>query len=374
MRILFAGGGTGGHIYPLIAVARELKKASSENNVPIELHYLGSIDQYSKELAKEGVKLHSIATGKLRRYFSLLNFLDVPKFFWGLLQSFFKLLFIMPDAIFSKGGTGAFPVVFAGWFYFIPSLIHDSDAVPGLNTLLSSWFAKKVAVSFEVAEKYFNPKKIILTGNPVRKEILGGGDKPSAKASLGFPETEPLLLILGGSQGSKRINETVASILGELVKFTGVLHQTGLANFEEAKKLSGAVLVDTPVGSELSHRYLPLAYLGEEQMGQALSAADLAVARSGSGTVFELAAAGLPAILVPLGKGADQHANAYAFAELGAGTVIQEGNLSPQVLLNQIRSFLGSPKDLASMSRAGKTLFKPDAAEQLAGEILLLTA
>ena len=374
MRLVLTGGGTGGHIYPLIAVTRELKRVSAENNIPLELHYLGPIDQYSKELAKEGVELHSITTGKIRRYFSVLNFLDIPKFFWGLFQSFLKLLILMPDVIFSKGGTGAFPVVFAGWFYFIPSLVHESDAIPGLNTLLSSWFAKRVALSFESAEKYFNPKKIILTGNPIRKETVGNGDKPSAKEALGFQSNTPLLLVLGGSQGSKFLNETVASILSELIKITQVLHQTGLANFEEAKKISAAVMVDVPVGSELSHRYLALPYLNEEKMRQALSAADMAVARAGSGTVFELAASGTPAILVPLGQGADQHANAYAFAGLGAGTVIEERNLSSQVLLNQIKSFLASPKDLLAMAKQGKAFFKPDAAKELAQEILVLAA
>lgn len=372
MRILLAGGGTGGHIYPLIAVVRELKKASADNNFPIDLHYLGPKDQYSKELEKEGVKLHYLSTGKIRRYFSIMNILDIPKFFWGLFQAFFKLLFLMPDAIFSKGGTGAFPVVFAGWFYFIPSLIHESDAVPGLNTLLSGFFAKKIALSFESSGRYFNPKKTILTGNPVRREVVGGVDKASAKSALGFPQDSPLVFVLGGSQGSKRINETFISILGELIKSTGVLHQTGLANFEEIKKLSEAVLTDVPVGSELTHRYLPLAYLGQDEMREAYSAADLAVARSGSGTIFELAASGTPAILIPLGEGEDQHANAYEFAKLGAGTVIEERNLTPQLLLNQIKAFLGSPKDLSAMSKAGKSFFKPDAAEQLAGEIILL--
>lgn len=374
MRILLAGGGTGGHVYPLIAVVRELKKASADNNFPVDLHYLGPKDQYSKELEKEGVKLHHLSTGKIRRYFSMMNILDVPKFFWGLFQAFFKLLFLMPDAIFSKGGTGAFPVVFAGWFYFIPSLIHESDAVPGLNSLLSSFFARKIALSFEPSGRYFNPKKIILTGNPVRKEVIGNIDKLSAKAALGFQQNSPLILVLGGSQGSKRVNETVLSILEELVKSTGVLHQTGLANFDEVQKLSKAILTDVPVGSELAHRYLPLAYLNQDEMREAYSAADLAVARSGSGTIFELAASGTPAILIPLGESADQRANAYDFAKLGAGTVIEERNLTPQLLLNQIKAFLGSPKDLGAMSKAGKSFFKPDAAEQLAGEIFLLTA
>jgi UDP-N-acetylglucosamine--N-acetylmuramyl-(pentapeptide) pyrophosphoryl-undecaprenol N-acetylglucosamine transferase len=370
-RILLTGGGTGGHIYPLIAVVRELKKASLENNFPLDLHYLGPLDQYSKELIVEGVKLHSLATGKIRRYFSFQNIMDVPKFFWGVFQSFFKLLFIMPDVIFSKGGTGAFPVVFAGWFYFIPSLIHDSDAVPGLNTLLSSWFAKKIALSFESASKYFNSKKIILTGNPVREAILGAGDKPSAKTALGFPPDSPLIFVLGGSQGSKKVNEAILGILEELLKFTGVLHQAGPANFEEVKKFSQAVLSGISVGSELRRRYLPLDYLNQDQMKQAYAAADVAVSRAGSGSVFELAANGVPAILIPLGN-ADQHANAYAFAGVGAGTVIEEGNLTPQLLLNQIKAFLGSPKDLVAMSKAGKALFKPDAAERLAEEVLLL--
>lgn len=407
LRIALAGGGSGGHVYPLLAVAEALERSSVEKKRYIKLRYFGPADNYKNILRNAGIECSPIISGKLRRYFSLLNVVDIPKFFIGLVQVFFKLFWFMPDAVFSKGGTGAFQVVFAAWFYRIPVIIHESDAEPGLNNLLSARFAKRIAVSFERARTYFNPRKTALTGTPMRKALLG--EKPSkeqAKQELGFASDQPLILILGGSQGARRINELVILDLKELMQITQILHQTGTANFSEVQKLSQAALLDVAVKIEINphtfqegiqpreenrtfameiaqqnhrasegvgikNRYQAIPYL-EHNMKEALSAADLVVGRAGSGTIFEIAAFSKPAILIPLQESVNGHqiVNAYEFAKTGAAIVIEEVNLLPGIFLAQIRESLKNPELLAKMSLASQRFFKPQGTEIIAEEIL----
>ena len=172
MRILFAGGGTGGHIFPIIAVARQLKKIYAPNKNNLEMFFLGA-GQFSKNiLEQEGIVVKTILAGKLRRYFSFKNFFDLLKIPFGLLKSLVYVYIWMPDIIFSKGGYDSLPVVLVGWIYRIPVLIHESDTVPGLANKLSSKFAKKIGVSFSSAKKYFPQKKTALIGNPIRAKII----------------------------------------------------------------------------------------------------------------------------------------------------------------------------------------------------------
>ena len=168
----------------------------------LSLTYLGPNDHYAALFKKAGMAVNSVAAGKIRRYFSFQNIADIPKFFIGFFQALAKLYVIMPDVIFSKGGTGAFPVVLAGWFYRIPVVIHDSDAKPGLTNLASSFFAKRIFISFDAAAKYFNPNITSRSGVPVRVALFANPTtKELAKETLGFDPAKPLLLVLGGSQG-----------------------------------------------------------------------------------------------------------------------------------------------------------------------------
>ncbi len=204
LKIVLTGGGSGGHVYPLIAVAEAISKTAVQEKRIVELHYLGPKDEWSERLKIFGFEIHSIMGAKLRRYFSPLNFFDFFKFFIGFFQAFGKLLFLMPDVIFSKGGNSGLAVVVAGWFYRIPVVIHESDAVPGATNSISARFASKICVSFEAALAYFNPKKTILTGNPIRSGILEDlMMQRDAKEHLGFNPAQLLTLILGGSQGSE---------------------------------------------------------------------------------------------------------------------------------------------------------------------------
>lgn len=373
IRIVLAGGGTGGHIYPLLAVAEELSRLAAANGEMVDLHYIGSAGSLEKEISEAGIKTHPIMSGKFRRYFSLMNIVDIPKILIGFVQAFLKMYAVMPDAVFSKGGPGALQAALAAWFYRIPILVHESDAYPGLTNLLSSRLARKVAISFPAVSAYFPPPKIVLTGNPIRPSLGSGRvDQISAKEVLGFDTQKPLLLVLGGSQGSVSVNDFVISTLKELLPETQVLHQTGAANFALSEKLARAALVDVSVAAEVKNRYKPVSYLGPKEMSYALSAADLVIARAGSGTIFEIASFGKPSILIPLPEAAGDHQreNAYAYAAAKAAFVIEEANFSPQILLSQLKKVLGSPELSRAMSDGAKAFAKPQAAETLALELL----
>ena len=375
IKALLTGGGSGGHVYPLVAVAQELKRLAIEKGLIVELHYLGPNDEYATTLQNETIELHSLVSGKLRRYFSLANIVDVPKFFFSFFQALAKVFWLMPDIVFSKGGTGALPVVFAGWFYRIPVVIHESDAMPGLTNLLSSRFASRIAVSFERALNYFNQRKTACIGSPIRPKLLKDRpEKGAAKEELGFDPKEPLLLILGGSQGSRRIDEFIVAHLPGLMKETQILHQTGLAKYAEIEKLARAALMGVPIKTEVSHRYQALGYL-DQNMKAAFAAADLVVSRAGSGTIFEIAAYAKPSILIPLLESANDHqrVNAYEYAKTGAAIVIEESNLLPGIFLNQVRDVLKNKTLANKMSLAAGKFFKPGAAEIIAQEILAIT-
>ncbi len=371
-RVAFTGGGSGGHIYPLIAVAEALQRRLSALVAPAEFHYLGPRDAYSALLAEKGVMMHPIASGKVRRYASADNFLDAPKFVIGFFQALWEFYFIMPDVVFSKGGTGAFPVVVAAWFYRIPVAIHDSDAQPGLTNRASARFATRVFLTFPRAAAFFDPQRTMVVGAPLRTELLSDPvERGAAKEIMGFDKTRPLTLVLGGSQGAQRINEFVLANLPQFVAETQVLHQAGVANFAEVEKLSKAALQDLPPES---FRYVPVAYLSGEQgndMATALAAADLVVARSGS-SVCELARFGLPAILVPLAESANDHQriDAYEFADAGAAIVSEEENLLPGIFFSELKKIIEDNDLRMRMSAASTKFFIPGAAEKIAEELI----
>lgn len=375
IKILFTGGGSGGHIYPLIAVYEELISVVKELKIEAQYFYMGQKDDWSKFIEEKGIKTSYILGGKIRRYFSFLNFLDFFKIIFSFIQAFFKVFFIMPDVVFSKGGPGALPVIFASWFYRIPVIIHESDAKPGLANLVSSLFAKKIAISFEDAKNYFNPSKIILTGNPIRNELLKQKiDKKLAKENLGFNPDTPLLFIVGGSQGAKIINDIILESLTELLQFTQILHQTGESNLAEVEKLSRTAILDLPIKIEAKNRYEAIGFLDIDKMILALSAADLVVSRAGAGSIFEIAVFGKPSIIIPITNSANNHQrlNAYAYKESGAAIVIEEDNLLKGVFLHEIKSILNDASIYEKMSKSALVFSKPDASKNLAIEIIKL--
>jgi len=375
LRILFAGGGTGGHIYPILAVAEELR--ISGDNMEMDLRYFGVPGNYKKFLEAKGIKVSGIFSAKLRRYSDIRNLIDILFFLpLSCIQALWKVFWFMPDILFSKGGPGALPVVLACRLYRIPVIIHDSDSIMGLANKLSSHFAQRIAVSFssateDLAQK--NPKlsgKTALIGNPVRRSLLSAVvDSQAAKKLFGFDSEKPVILVIGGSQGAVKINNFIVETAAELVKKFQILHQTGIKNFDSAKTELNSILQNFSEEEKKNYKLIP--YF-EKDMADAYSAADLVVSRASSGSIFEIAFFGKPSILIPLPEevvGVHQTKNAYEYAKTGAGIVIEEPNLKQNLFMAQLEKIFLNPERFKSMSAAAKQFSKPQAGKMIAEEI-----
>ena len=382
IRILFTGGGTGGHIYPILAVAEELKKNSNLKGIKLKFKYIGAPGNYRYFISTNGILVSKIFSAKWRKYFDIRNFLDIPLFILSIIQAFWKVFWYMPDVLFSKGGPGSLPVVLSCWFYRVPIIVHESDAFPGRSNQLAFRFASRIGISFESTAKYFKnqkngeklAEKTALIGNPVRLSLL---DKPLergiAKKVLGINPEKKLILILGGSQGAAKINDFFTEIAPELIKEYAVLHQTGIKNFEEIKASLNFTLKNYTGEEKANYKIIP--YF-EKDMGDAYSAADLIVSRAGSSLIFEIAAFNKPAILIPLPENIaandHQRKNAYEYAKAGAAIVIEENNLDKGNFLTQIKKLSENPDALNSISESAKNFSKINAAKIIAEEILKL--
>lgn len=372
MKILFTGGGTGGHVFPIIAIVREIrriypKKLASRQGGDLEFYYMGPKDELNLiYLSQEDFKIKTIVSGKIRRYFSWKNFIDIIfKIPFGTIQSFFLLLETRPDLVFSKGGSGSIAVTYSARFLGIPVFLHESDVVPGLSNQTTAKWAKKIFISFPKTE-YFDPKITTLTGNPIRKEILEG-DKQAAAEIFNLTLSKPIFLIIGGSQGAEAINDFVLLVLDNLLKEFEVIHVTGKENLKET--VAEAQVVEE---KDLDKYYHPVGFLDEEKMKHAYKAADLIASRSGSGSIFEIAALGKPSILVPLPSAAGDHQskNAYAYADTGAAMVIEQENLTPNFFMENIQLLFLHQEKLEEMKQAALAFAKPLAARAIAREIL----
>ncbi len=373
LRIIFAGGGTGGHIYPIIAVSEKLREWAERNGFAPDLRYFGNSGVFKEALMAGNIRISRVAESKLRRYFSILNFVDVFKFVFSVFQCLWKIYWFMPDAVFSKGGPGSLPVVLVCFFYNIPIVIHESDTVPGLANKLASRFARVVELAFGSAAKHF-PKfrgKMDVVGNPVRSEILQHFEQADAKAALGFDPNKPLLLVFGGSQGSNRMNDFIIGNLEPLLLKFQILHFVGREKFPDYKNQYDFITKNfSPIllGSYKFFNYL------DKEMAKAMAAADLIVARGGAGAIFEIAAKGKPSIIVPFPEASADHQkeNGYAYASTGAAVVIEQENLLPSIFLNQAEKILMDPEVKAKMSAAATAFYQADAADRISVDILEL--
>lgn len=365
MKIVFTGGGTLGHILPSVSVVRELRRAYP--NPSLKIYYLSPKHEYGEVLlAEEKVQIKRIISGKIRRYFDWQNILDIFKIPLGVFQALWHLFFLAPDLVFSSSGYGAFPVSLAAFLLRIPLILQESDIMPGLCSKISSRFAFQVFTSF-VETKYFPKEKTIFLGNPVRRELFENGSKQKAKELFSLQADKPLLLILGGSQGSKSINNLMLEILPELLKNFEILHQTGPNNIKQVATEGLAFL-----NEKTKPYYHVLPFLNEEQQKHALFAADLIISRAGSGALFEIAAAKKPSILVPLPNSAQDHQvkNGYVFAEAGACEVIEEQNLKPNFFLQRLGLMVSDRETMAKMAENAGYFAKPEAGRQIANFIL----
>ncbi len=373
---MVTGGGSGGHIYPIIAVVTELQLEAAKQNIDLEVRYLGSAGMYKKLLEDNNLKVSGILLSKIRRYKFWSNFLEIPKFIFSLFQALWGVYWFMPDVLFSKGGPGSVPVVLAASFYRIPIVIHESDSVPGLSNKLAGKHAKVIAISYAGVAKYFpaNQKnqQIVLTGNLIRRSLFTNIQftREQYKRRLGFDPAKPLIFIYGGSQGSQRINNFIIKNLPLILEVGQVYHQTGKENYNEVLNAAIGALAAVPEGLKSSYKAVP--YLNSDaEVQAAYIASDLVISRAG-GQIFEIGGFGRPSILIPLPESAQDHqrTNAYEYEAAGAGVVIEEDNLATNLFLNKVIEILSNKEKTDKMIEAAKAFYKPDAALNLAKIIL----
>lgn len=367
-KIIFTGGGTGGHVFPLVSIVRNLKKQSA-NDDDFEMYYIAPKDNIPDfNFTQEGLKTKYIFAGKLRRYMDLksilLNLVDIIKIPIGVVQSLWHFLVISPDIVFSKGGYGSVPVTIAASILRVPVILHESDAVPGLANKIVSRFSTEVFVAFNDT-KGVSPNKKFVVGNPVRESVLGGKREDGIKR-FNLSGERPVILIMGGSQGSERINDTVLAILTQLLKDFEVIHQCGRLNIQEVKNE-----VDAFLPEDIKKYYHPYSFFNENQLRDAYASANLVVSRAGAGSIFEILANHKPSILIPLPEAAQNHQveNAYRVARSGAAIVMEEENLTPHFFLERVKSLFFPPTQLKEMKENTSHFSKPEAGRILAAYV-----
>ena len=372
MRILLVGGGSGGHVYPVIAIASALKERSGD----VELMLLGD-DKFMRQAAQEnGIKFRSILAGKLRRYFSFLAILDIFKFPVGFLQSLWHIFWFMPDAVFAKGGYVSIMPALVAKLYFIPLYIHESDSTPGLANKLLGRLAYKIFISFQITSAHFNQSKTVLTGNPVRKELLSG-DRQTAAKLFGLSTDKKTIFVYGGSQGSQAINKMILESLVMMVgKGLQIIHQCGLGQYDAVKSEVDRIIKEGEgsYADSVKQNYKFLAFFNTQQLAAAYALADVVVSRAGAASIAEIAMLGKPAIFIPLSTKAsrgEQVTNAVELAKYGAIT-IEEENLTPHIVISQIE-YLLRPEKYQEVSQKIKSFAMPEAADKIADAILSIS-
>jgi UDP-N-acetylglucosamine--N-acetylmuramyl-(pentapeptide) pyrophosphoryl-undecaprenol N-acetylglucosamine transferase len=369
MKLVFTGGGSGGHFYPIIAVIEKLRKSIKEHKLLDPKIYYMATDAYDPHtLFEQGIEFREVPAGKRRIYFSISNLFDIFKTIRGVMSALFQLFSIYPDVVFGKGGFSSFPTLFAAKILRIPVIIHESDSVPGRVNQWAGKFAQKIAVSYPEAAKYFEEGKVAFTGNPVREEIKDSL-KTGAYEFLKMESSLPTLLFMGGSQGSEKINDALLGTLGTLVEKYQIIHQTGKYNYKDVQNAADVILTKSP----FKNRYRAFDYLNDLSMRMSAGVADLVISRAGS-TIFEIAGWGIPSIIIPIAESNGNHQveNAFNYARTGACIVLEEHNLAPHILASEIEKVMSDKNKLDTMAKKAKEFSKPDAAQKIANEILAL--
>ena len=317
-KIVMTGGGTAGHVTPNIALFPRLKELG------YEIHYIGSYTGIEKSLIEaQGIPYYGISSGKLRRYFDPKNFSDPAKVVKGYFQAKKLLKKIKPDIVFSKGGFVSVPVVLAAKHSHIPAIIHESDLTPGLANKLAIPSASKVCCNFPETLKYLPEGKAVLTGSPIRAELLQG-DRLAGLQYTNLSAAKPIILVIGGSLGSVKVNGAVRSILPKLLEQFQVIHICGKGNLDESLIGTSGYVQYEYVDSPLKHLF---------------AAADLIVSRAGANSICEILALRKPNVLIPLSAAAsrgDQILNANSFAKQGYSTVLEEEKVTDDTLFDAI--------------------------------------
>jgi UDP-N-acetylglucosamine--N-acetylmuramyl-(pentapeptide) pyrophosphoryl-undecaprenol N-acetylglucosamine transferase len=364
MRVVITGGGTGGHTSAGLAVAATLVRRG------VECAWIGSrAGIEARRVPEAGLPYHAVATGKLRRYWDWQNLPDLLlRLPAGVIQARRLLRRLSPDLLFSTGGFVALPAVVAARSLGIPITVHEQTSVSGLANRLAGRVAARIALTFPQSGKEFPSDKVVVTGNPLRPELIGGS-RESGLTRLGLDPTMPVVFVTGGAQGSHTINRTAGKILAPLLSICQVIHQCGDNPQttdrgwleEQAKSLS----------PQLKARYRLLPYVGSE-LRDVYAVASLVVGRSGAGTVNECCHLGLPALYIPLPgtSGDEQTANARLVQAAGGAVRLPQADLTPDRLLESVRALLADPPRLKAMGGRARSLAFPDAAERIAALIV----
>ncbi|MEY8339445.1 undecaprenyldiphospho-muramoylpentapeptide beta-N-acetylglucosaminyltransferase [Lachnospiraceae bacterium 62-35] len=317
-KIILTGGGTAGHVTPNLALIPSLKELG------YEIHYIGSYQGIEKKLIENaGIEYHGISSGKLRRYFDLKNFTDPFRVLKGYGEALKLIKQYKPNVVFSKGGFVAVPVVLAAKHYKVPIIIHESDMTPGLANKICIPSAQKICCNFPETLKYLPNDKAVLTGSPIRKELLQG-NRLSGLQYASLSASRPVILVIGGSLGSVTVNTAIRKILPKLLTRYQVVHICGKGNLDES-------LIGTAGYVQYEYVDAPLKHL--------FAAADIVVSRAGANSICEILALRKPNILIPLSAAAsrgDQILNAKSFASQGFSTILEEENLNEETLYQAI--------------------------------------
>jgi len=351
--IVFTGGGTGGHIFPGIAVAEVLRQETD-----VSIVWIGSNNNTDYTYVHTAsIPFYGIPAGKLRRYFSIENLFDIFKIIGGFFASLILLLRLKPDFVFSKGGFVSVPPCTAAYCLRIPVITHECDFSPGLATKITTRFANKIFVSYAKTATFFPASvrnKITVTGNPVRMRFYTA-DAAAGNAFIGYTGNKPVLCIQGGSLGALQINVLVEQTIVFLAEHFFVVHQTGVQHRAQGERIKEQLKKER---SDLCSQYRPFPFIGE-QMPDVLAAADIIMARAGANTIWEAAAVGKPLMLLPLEKGSsrgDQIENAAFFAKQGAAVVLSSREATAPVLCEKLTELLEHPERLKAMSQASAAL------------------
>jgi UDP-N-acetylglucosamine--N-acetylmuramyl-(pentapeptide) pyrophosphoryl-undecaprenol N-acetylglucosamine transferase len=319
-RIVLTGGGSAGHVTPNLALISKLKE-----NKNWDIQYIGSKNGIERELIEStaGVQYHPISSGKLRRYIDLDNVKDPFKVLAGIAQSYRLIRKLKPDVVFSKGGFVSVPVIIGAWLNKVPVYIHESDLTPGLANKIAMKFSSKVFTTFDETIKYLPKDKAVYTGSPIREAIFKG-NKQRGLAFLGFGLNKPIITVMGGSLGSMKINEMVRASLPQLLNGYQVVHLCGKGKIDDSLlNLEG---------------YKQYEYVGDE-LPDLLAATNYVISRAGSNSIFEFLTLKKPMLLIPLSRNAsrgDQILNAQSFKKKGFASVIEEEDLTSDLLFREV--------------------------------------
>lgn len=336
-RIILTGGGTAGHVTPNIALIPFLKELG------YDIQYIGSHNGIEKELIEPfGIPYHAISTGKLRRYLSVQNLTDPFRVLKGISEARKLIRDLKPDVIFSKGGFVSVPVVLAGKKNKVPVIIHESDMTPGLANKISIPSATKVCCNFPETLEHLPADKAVLTGSPIRQEILTG-DKEAALKLCGFTADKPVILVIGGSLGAVAVNKAVREALPQLLESFQIVHLCGKGKVDES--------------FEGTTGYKQFEYLKDE-LRDVFAMTDIVISRAGANAICELLALHKPNILIPLSANAsrgDQILNARSFERQGFSIVLEEEEVTKETLLNAVQNLYANHESYTNaMSKSGQ--------------------